>query len=143
MGAAGAAGSWLRKSAERDTAPKCGPVHPHNQVILATHRTLITTINDSPPPPGEPLRSFPARRGAASLASSLGVADSSVKARPTAFRRSTVIGINDSFARAVPRCCLRPFDEQKSMLARSPEGDFETGRKQRRRHLGITGVTTD
>lgn len=25
-------------------------VHPHNQVILATHRTLITTINDSPIP---------------------------------------------------------------------------------------------
>lgn len=66
-----------------------GAVHPHNQVILATHRTLITTINDSPVPflRVERILLYPT--------SSFRMADSSVRTRPT-FRQSTVIGINDS-----------------------------------------------
>lgn len=108
-----------------------GPVHPHNQVIVATHRTLITTINDSlilsptglfaPPPP----------RGRVSLTYRRffflchRVADSSVRTRLT-FPRFTVIGINDSTRGGVP--LLSPLDRPaKSTFARSTRSFIRSG----------------
>jgi len=69
-------------------------VHPHNQVILATHRTLITTINDSPIPFDQSL-CFSGRETNPPSCFFSWVADSSVRTRRT-FRQSTVIEINDS-----------------------------------------------
>lgn len=69
-------------------------VHPHNQVILATHRTLITTINDSPIPFDQSL-CFSGRETNPPSCFFSWVADSSVRTRRT-LRQSTVIEINDS-----------------------------------------------
>jgi len=88
------------------------PVHPHNQVILATHRTLITTINDSPVP---------------FLRDSL-----SILLLPFGWRTARSGHVLRSanppsselmILREKSRCCLRPADEQKVRFARR---DFRT-----------------
>lgn len=98
------------------------PVHPHNQVILATHRTLITTINDSPIPFDQSLCSSARETNPLSCFFSR-IADSSVRTRPT-FRQSTVIEINDS-AKEVSLLSL-VNQRVKSTFTRR---DFETKRK--------------
>lgn len=93
--------------------PPSSPVHPHNQVILATHRTLITTINDSLVP-------F-LREGSESLSILLLPFE-----WPTALGQDTSLRSADPpsselmILREEPRCCLRAVRRAKSTFC--PEG---------------------